>query len=58
MAIKRKEKIFRCLCPCNAELRDRYKGRQRIFNTAECRKAWHSMTPVQQEKRKQEMANS
>lgn len=51
----RKEKIFRCKCPCNAELKDRYKGRQREFNSTECRKVWHSMSLSQQTARLKEM---
>lgn len=54
--MKRKEKIRRCKCPCNRELPSRYKGREKIFyDSPVCRKAWHSMTTEQQEKRLKEM---
>ena len=35
------EEIRRCKCGCKNELPDRYKGRQREFFTAECRKNYH-----------------
>ncbi len=54
--MKRNQKIRRCKCPCNRELPPRYKGREKIFfDSPSCRKAWHIMTPEQQEARLKEM---
>lgn len=41
----RNDSIRRCLCPCNKELPSRYKGRERIFYSTECRKIWHQLNP-------------
>ncbi|MDE1814635.1 MAG: hypothetical protein KGI05_08245 [Thaumarchaeota archaeon] len=37
--------VRRCLCPCGRELKDRYKGREQIFYSTECRKKWHDLNP-------------
>lgn len=38
--MRKRNQIRRCLCPCNKELPSRYKGRERIFFSPECRDAW------------------
>lgn len=54
--VKRYEAIRRCKCPCNRELPSRYKGREKIFyDSPNCRKVWHGMTPAQQKKRLREI---
>lgn len=54
--MKRREKIRRCKCPCNRELPDLYKGREKIFyDSPVCRKKWHSMSEKEQNIRLEEM---
>ena len=56
--MKRREIIRRCKCPCNRELPPRYKGREKIFFSAECRKTWHNMSESEQNKRLKEIEES
>lgn len=56
--MKRNNQIRRCRCPCNRELKDRYKGREKTYFDSDCRKVWHSMTPEQQQKRIKELEES
>lgn len=42
--MKRKEIIRRCKLPsCNRELPARYKGREKIYCSPECRKKYHEL---------------
>jgi len=42
--VKKRNEVYRCrLSECNRELPYRYKGRQRIFCNADCRKKYHDL---------------
>lgn len=54
--MKRNNEIRRCKCGCNKELPPRYKGRERIFFSPECRKIFHGIPLTKKEE--QRLANS
>lgn len=48
--MKRNNEIRRCKCGCNRELPTRYKGREKIFFSPECRKIFNNIPLTKKEK--------